>query len=248
MDSIKLQKYFSDCGIMSRRAAETVIANREVTVNGQIASLGDRIVPNRDTVVYKGQEIHPKAGAHTYLLLHKPRGYVTTVSDEKGRPTALSLLKGVSERVYPVGRLDMDSEGLLLLTDDGELTYALTHPRHSIPKRYHVTISGALTPSVLQRLSSSMVLDGYRILPVEVTVLSSSDQTKEAVLEMILYEGRNRQIRKMCGAVGLSVKRLCRVAIGNIELGDLPRGDFRPLTEEEIQQLKQAEQAVPPKK
>ena len=240
MDSIKLQKYFSDCGVMSRRAAEEVIKRGEVLVNGIPATLGDRIDPELDTVEYKGQPVLPGSTEKIYLVLNKPRGYVTTMSDEKGRPTAVSLLSDLGERVYPVGRLDMDSDGLLLFTNDGDLTYALTHPRHNIPKRYHVTVGGSVSPEQLTALSSSMKIDGYTILPVKTRILSEDKQKKQTRLEMILYEGRNRQIRKMCASVGLTVKRLTRVAIGEILLGNLQPGKWRYLRREELDKLRKS--------
>ena len=238
MDSVKLQKYFSDCGVMSRRAAEEVIAKGLVRVNGQIASLGDRILPGTDSVEYRGKPVLPTGGEKRYVLLYKPRGYVTTLSDEKGRKTAVSLLTGVPERVYPVGRLDMDSEGLLLLTNDGELTYALTHPRHEIPKIYRVTVSGRVDGEVLRALSSAMTIDGYTILPVRTTLVSKDEERGETTLEMTLYEGRNRQIRKMCATQSLTVKRLCRIAIGSITADKLRPGEWRDLCQEEINLLK----------
>lgn len=244
MDSVKLQKYFSDCGIMSRRAAEEIIQKGLVRVNGQIATLGDRILPGTDLVEYKGSPVVPTAEGKRYLLLYKPRGYVTTMSDEKGRPAAVSLLSSVRERVYPIGRLDMDSEGLLLFTNDGDLTYALTHPRHEIPKIYRVTVKGELSAQTLRALSSSMVIDGYTILPVKTTLISESSERGEATLEMTLYEGRNRQIRKMCAAVGLSVRSLCRIAIGDLRIGRLRPGQWRDLSLKEIEALKKTSSAA----
>ena len=237
MESIKLQKYFSDSGIMSRRAAEEEIKKGLVRVNGEIAGLGLRIDPLIDTIEYKGRVIRPVTSQKTYILLNKPRGYVTTLSDEKGRKTVADLVSSLGVRVYPVGRLDMDSDGLLLLTDDGELTNRLTHPRHEIPKIYHVTISGKVSPQKLRALGAPMNIDGYDILPVRVSVVSESAEA--TVLEMTLYEGRNRQIRKMCELCSLKIERLCRVAIGNITLGDLEVGNWRHLAKEEISYLKQ---------
>jgi 23S rRNA pseudouridine2605 synthase len=164
-------------------------------------------------------------------MLHKPRGYVTTAKDEKGRRTVTDLVRGVGTRVYPVGRLDMDSEGLLLLTDDGEFANRLTHPRHEIPKIYHVTLRTPPTEEQIAVLRSPMLLDGYVLQPV--TVRKLSDDT----LEMHLYEGRNRQIRRMCEAVNLRVSKLCRVAIGKLTLGELPMGKWRELTEDEVKYL-----------
>ena len=164
-------------------------------------------------------------------MLNKPRGYVTTLQDEKGRPTVANLTAGVGTRVYPVGRLDMDSEGLLLLTDDGEFTNLLTHPRHEIPKIYHVTLSSVLTKDQIAALRAPMELDGYRLQPVVVKKLAPD------TIQMNLFEGRNRQIRRMCESVGLKVIRLQRIAIGDLRLGDLPLGKWRELTPNEVNYL-----------
>ena len=234
MEDIRLQKYFSDCSVMSRRAAEEKIKQGLVKVNGKVAQLGQKIDPALDVVEYDGKRILPQSDEKTYILLNKPRGYVTTLSDEKGRKTVTELLSGVSTRVYPVGRLDMDSDGLLLLTNDGELTNKLTHPRHEIPKIYRVTVKERATDELISRLREPMTIDGYKILPVKTVLVSKSPD----VLEMTLYEGRNRQIRKMCEQVGLSITRLCRIAIGDITLGSLEVGRWRYLTDDEINYLK----------
>ena len=234
MEEIKLQKYFSDCSVMSRRAAEEKIKQGLIKVNGSVAELGQRIDPERDVVEYDGKRILPKTDKKIYILLNKPRGFVTTLSDEKGRKTVTDLLVGINERVYPVGRLDMDSDGLLLLTNDGELTNQLTHPRHEIPKIYRVTVRERVTDTHLGKLREPMVLDGYKILPVKTELVSNSPD----VLQMTLFEGRNRQIRKMCEQAGLNISRLCRVAIGDITLGSLEVGKWRYLTENEVNYLK----------
>ncbi len=236
MEPIKLQKYFSDCGVMSRRAAEEEIKKGLVRVNGEVAELGQRILPGTDKVEYKGKRVLPLEDERVYILLNKPRGYVTTLSDEKGRKTVTELIGDIGTRVYPVGRLDMDSDGLLLLTNDGALTNRLTHPRHEIPKIYHVTVSGSVSGTTLASLSSPMVIDGYEILPVKTRILAASDTS--TTLEMTLYEGRNRQIRKMCEAHKLKITRLCRVALGDIALGSLQTGKWRHLTPEEVDYLK----------
>ncbi len=236
MDSVKLQKYFSDCGVMSRRAAEEEIKKGKVKVNGTVAELGLRIVPNEDTVQYNGREIVPLTSKKTYIMLNKPRGFVTTLSDERGRRSVADLTQNVGVRVFPVGRLDMDSDGLLLLTNDGALTEKLTHPRHEIPKIYHVTVKGIPSPDALSVLRSPLILDGYKIQPVKVEVLSQN--TTESILKMTLFEGRNRQIRKMCEQAGLKITRLSRVSIGEIALGSLAVGSWRHLTEAEVEYLK----------
>lgn len=236
MNSVKLQKYFSDCEIMSRRAAEEEIKLGRVTVNGALATLGDRIDPDVDVVVYNGKQILPPNSEKTYILLNKPRGIVTSLSDEKGRSTVIDLLSGLDTRVYPVGRLDMDSDGLLLLTNDGELTNRLTHPRHEIPKIYHVDIKGSVDAKALEKLSSPLVIDGYKIQPVKVRQIKATPAL--TTLEMTLFEGRNRQIRKMCALCDLKITRLTRVALGNITLGSLELGKWRFLTASEVEYLK----------
>ena len=236
MEPIRLQKYFTDCGVLSRRAAEEAIRQGEVTVNGAVATIGMRVDPEHDTVTYRGAPVSRQSAARHYVLLHKPRGFVTTLSDEKGRRTVAELVADVGCRLYPVGRLDMDSDGLLLMTDDGELANRLTHPRHEIPKHYHVPGRGTVTEAQLERLCRPFLMDGYETLPVTVKRLAA--QPGATCLSFALYEGRNRQIRRMCEEVGLSIKSLTRVAIGRIQLGDLPVGHHRALTTEEVAYLK----------
>ena len=229
---MRLQKFFSDCGVLSRRAAEAEIASGKVKVNGAVAQIGDSIDPEVDIVEYKGKRIRPRVSEKRhYIMLNKPRGYVTTMQDEKGRPTVADLTASVGTRVYPVGRLDMDSEGLLLLTDDGEFANQLTHPKHEIPKIYHVTLSKVLTKEEIATLRAPMELDGYRLQPVTVKKLAPD------TIQMNLFEGRNRQIRRMCEAAGLKVIRLQRIAIGDLGLGDLPLGRWRELTPNEVDYL-----------
>ena len=229
---VRLQKYFSDCGILSRRAAEAEIDAGKVKVNGQIAQKGDKIDPDTDRVEYCGKPVRPRAEkAYRYIMLHKPRGIVCTAKDEKGRTPVTALVTIPDTRLYPVGRLDMDSDGLILLTDDGAFANHLTHPRHEIPKIYRVKVSPAPSQLQLAALASPMELDGYRLLPVKIKQLESD------LLEMRLYEGRNRQIRRMCEAVGLRVKQLTRTAIGRVTLGELPLGKWRDLTADEVQYL-----------
>jgi 23S rRNA pseudouridine2605 synthase len=236
MEPIRLQKYFTDCGVLSRRAAEEEIRRGAVKVNGLVAEIGQKIDPRQDVVEYKGRVIVPTASTHHYILLNKPRGFVTTLSDEKGRQTVSDLVKDLGARVYPVGRLDMDSDGALLLTDDGALTQRLTHPRHEIPKHDHVTVRGALTEAQLERLNLPFQLDGYTTLTAEVKLLKKG--TNESILSFTLYEGRNRQIRRMCEQVQLSITRLSRVAIGNISVQGLEIGKYRHLTAQEVKYLK----------
>ncbi len=221
---------------MSRRAAEEKIKKRLVKVNGVVAELGLRIDPGRDTVEYNGKRVLPDGEDKCYVMLNKPRGFVTTLSDEKARHTVAELVSGVKTRVWPVGRLDMDSDGLLLMTNDGELTNRLTHPRHEIPKIYHVTVSGKVASDTLEALSRPMIIDGYEILPVKVRELGFDGSS--TLLEFTLCEGRNRQIRKMCDTQGLKISRLCRVAVGELSLGSLALGKWRYLSSEEVDYLR----------
>ena len=241
MEKIKLQKFFGECGIMSRRAAEIEIAAGKVTVNGIPASLGDRIDPESDVIVYNGKQIRRESAAcRTYIVLNKPAGYVTTMSDEKGRKTVADLVSAVSSRVYPVGRLDMYSDGLLLLTDDGELTNKLTHPSHSIPKKYRATVTKHLTEEELSAIRKPFEIDGYMLRPfgVKLDGYVKCGEADSTVLEFTLYEGRNREIRKICERHGLKVARLTRFAIGEITLGSLESGKWRALTDSETEYLK----------
>lgn len=236
MAPIRLQKYFTDCGVLSRRAAEEQIRLGRVRVNGEPATVGTVIEPSLDKVEWNGKIIIPQCDESVCILLNKPRGYVTTMSDEKGRKNVSMLVSDLGIRVYPIGRLDMDSDGLLLLTNDGELANILTHPRHEIPKIYHVKVKGNATPEQIKALGAEMVIDGYKILPVKTSVLSRTPDN--TTLEMTLFEGRNRQIRKMCESVGLSVTALSRVAIGSIKLGSVPVGKWRRLSKKEVEYLK----------
>lgn len=226
----RLQKLISAAGICSRRKAEELLNQGRVTVNGAVASLGDKADSDRDRIEVDGVAIS-KPSAHTYLMLHKPRGYVTTMSDEKGRPTVVDLVKDCSAHVWPVGRLDMDSEGLLLLTDDGELTHRLTHPSHEIRKEYHVKVTGNVEKALLL-LSKLMLVDGEEMTADEVRVLEPH------WLSIVIHQGKNRQVRRMCAAAGLRVERLIRVREGQLELGSLKKGAWRPLTPSELLTLK----------
>lgn len=236
MEKIRIQKYFTDCGVLSRRAAEEEIKAGKVKVNGIRAEVGDKIDPEIDIVEYKGRQITArKEDKLVYIILNKPCGVVTSAKDEKGRICVTDLVK-CGTRVYPVGRLDLNSQGLILMTNDGELTNKLTHPRHKIPKIYEVDVVGKVTTEQLTALNSSMTIDGYILLPVKTEFLSKND--KFTTLRMTLFEGRNRQIRKMCEQVGLKVAKLTRIAIGSITLGDLSTGKWRYLSENEIRILK----------
>ncbi len=235
MEPIRLQKFFTDCKIMSRRDAEAEIAAGNVLINGNPAKIGDKIDPERDVVVYNGKTIHYLPAEHIYILLHKPRGYLTSMRDDRGRKCVTELLSGLGSRVYPVGRLDLNSEGLLLFTDDGELTNLLTHPKHHIPKVYQVSVRGKLSPKTLERLRAPMLIDGYKTHGAEVELIEQ--HIGGGKLRITLFEGRNRQIRKMCEQAGLAVGRLCRVQIGEISLNKLTLGKWRFLNHAEIRYL-----------
>ena len=235
MEKIRLQKFIADSGLMSRRAAEAEIEMGNFSVNGHVASIGMKIDPANDVVAYKGKRIRYEKKKYTYIMLNKPRGYLSSTTDDRGRKCVTDLLDGVDARVYPVGRLDMISEGMILLTDDGELKNRLTHPSHTIPKVYRVKVSGAVSESQLDILGSALVIDGYKIKPVDV-VITGEDESG-TVLKFTLFEGRNRQIRKMCEAADLTVKRLSRVSIGNLKLDGLPVGKWRYLEQSEVDYL-----------
>ena len=222
----RLQKILSAAGVCSRRKAEELLNQGRVTVNGITAALGDKADLQRDRVQVDGKDIAAH-GARTYIMLHKPRGYVTTLSDEKGRPTVAELVADCPAKVWPVGRLDMDSEGLLLLTNDGEATFRLTHPSHEVEKEYQVRVTGEVERA-LPVLSAPMVVDGEDMAADRV------EQTGRQTLTIVIHQGKNRQVRRMCAAAGLKVVRLKRVREGALLLNDLPAGKWRFLSEEEI--------------
>ena len=230
----RLQKIIAASGMMSRRAAEELIAAGKVSVNGAVAALGDKADAARDRIVVDGKSLAP-AEEKVYIMLNKPKGYVTTLSDEKGRRTVAELVKDAGLRLYPVGRLDMYSEGLLIMTNDGEFAEKLMHPRGGVEKCYRTSVTGALSPAVLEELSKPMVIDGYRTHGARVEAEKLSHDG--GVLLITISEGRNRQVRKMCEQAGLKVTRLQRVSEGGVRLGDLKPGTWRPLTRAEIKQL-----------
>lgn len=232
----RLQKLLSAAGVCSRRAAEAYIAAGRVRVNGETAVLGQRADPDRDEICLDGVPL-PGQEKKVYLLLNKPRGYVTTLSDEQGRKTVAELVSGCGARVYPVGRLDLDSEGLLLMTNDGALMQRLLHPSHEISKTYLTSVYGDVEGAA-ERLERVTDLDGESIRPARVRLLRKTGRTAELVIT--IHEGKNRQIRRMCTSCGLTVKRLRRVREHTLELGDLPAGAWRFLTETEISALKNA--------
>ena len=236
-NKVRLQKYMADCGIASRRKSEELITAGKVKVNGKVASLGDKVDPAKDKVSVDGHKV-VRDTEFRYVMLNKPRGFVTTLSDELGRKCVAELVGDVGVRVYPVGRLDRDSEGLLLLTNDGEFANNMMHPSKHVPKTYRVTVRPAINESILNHLMTGIMIDGKTTLPAEVKVISQ--EPNRVVLEIVICEGRNRQIRKMCEAEGLEVARLKRVAIGPVRLGMLKQGAWRDLTSQELKSLRQA--------
>ena len=231
----RLQKILAARGVASRRKAEEMILAGRVSCNGRVCALGDSADPEKDEILLDGKPIPAQQG-YIYLMLHKPRGYVTTLSDEKGRKNAAQLVANCGVRVYPVGRLDMDSEGLLIFTNDGEFANLLMHPKHEVNKTYRVIVKN-YTSEGLRRLERPIVLDGYRIHKPSVSIVRqmAGDQ---AELVVTIHEGRNRQVRRMCAAAGMPVKRLIRIGEGPVHLGELPMGAWRHLTPQEIEGLR----------
>lgn len=235
-NEVRLQKFMAEQGVASRRKSEDLIRAGKVKVNGHIAEIGMKINPRKDLVTVGKQKLtNVKNRKMVYIMLNKPRGYVTTVSDELGRKTVMDLLPDFGCRIYPVGRLDKDSEGLLLLTNDGSFTNCMTHPSHEYAKAYRVTVRPAVNDEILFNLRNGIEIDGRKTAPCEVTVLT--EEENRVVLEFILHEGRNRQIRKMCESQGLEVARLKRISIGPIKLGMLKQGDYKELSEQDVKKL-----------
>ena len=230
----RLQKILSSRGICSRRKAEELITAGKVSINGGPAKLGDAADPELDEILVEGKPL-PAAEGFVYLLLNKPRGYVTTLSDEKGRPNAAQLVADCGVRVYPVGRLDMDSEGLLLFTNDGEFANTLMHPKHEVEKTYDTWVTG-YNPGCFKRLGEPMELDGYHLRIPRLKLLKVEGKT--ARIRITIHEGRNRQVRRMCEIAGMHVTRLKRVKEGALELGDLPKGKWRYLNPDEVERMK----------
>ena len=238
MEKIRLQKFIADAGLMSRRAAEGEIERGNISVNGHVAGIGTKIDPASDVVTYKGKRIRYEKKKYTYIMLNKPRGYVTTLSDEADRKTVADLIQDVPERVYPVGRLDMHSEGLLLLTNDGQLAHSLMHPSHEVYKEYLVKLTPDEEglPSPEKPLSGVIELDGERLLPAKCRLLTKTENGY--IMTIAIRQGKNRQIRRMCAKCGYTVNSLKRVSEGEVKLGELPSGRWRYLTEAEVRYLK----------
>lgn len=236
---IRIQKVLSDNGIMSRRKAEEAILAGRVSVNGRRCEIGRKVDPKRDVIALDGENIQlSKKKENVYIILNKPRGYVTTTSDELGRRSVMDLIADAPARVYPVGRLDRNSEGLLLLTNDGELANRIMHPSSHISKTYRATVRGMVGEEQLIRMSTGVEIDGKSTLPATVHVLEK--EADRSVLQITLFEGRNRQIRKMCEAVGLEVVRLKRGSVGPLKLGMLAPGQWRELKPSELIALRNA--------
>ncbi len=239
MEKVRIQKIIADSGYCSRRKAEDYISQGIVTVNGRPCSIGDKADPRNDLIKVGEDVISADPVEKRYIMLNKPRGYVTTMADEQGRKIAADLLTGVKERVYPVGRLDRNSEGLLLFTNDGEFANDIMHPSRHIPKTYRVTIDGKVDEQQLSTMMAGVVLDdGVKTQPCTIEVIT--EQAERTVLRFVIKEGRNRQVRRMCEAVGLQVGRLRRVQIGGVKLGMLKTGEYRDLTKEELRALRAA--------
>lgn len=233
-NKIRLQKHLSACGVASRRKAEELIEQGKVKVNGRVATIGDKVDPKRDKVTVKGKNVIAVT-QKVYIMVNKPRGYVTTMSDEFDRKTVSDLVKDVGVKVFPVGRLDRDSEGLLIMTNDGELANMITHPSSHVNKTYRVTVGGSVDDEQIKKLCEGVVIDGKKTLPCDVFVLERRED--RTVLNFIIHEGRNRQIRKMCDTVGLEVLRLKRTEIAGVKLGGLKTGSWRDLNERELTRL-----------
>jgi 23S rRNA pseudouridine2605 synthase len=235
VQKVRLQKFLAECGVASRRKSEELIINGHVKVNGRVAQIGDSINPGRDAVHVRGKRIQSKPNKKIYIMLHKPRGYITTMSDEQGRKSVADLVRDVPVRVFPVGRLDKESEGLLLMTNDGDFANAVTHPSKHSMKTYRVTLKSKISDDDITKLTEGVMLDGEKTLPADISVVLNTPE--RSVIEMTIYEGKNRQIRRMCESLGLEVARLKRTKIGSLKLGMLKPGKYRDLTEKEIKQV-----------
>lgn len=233
---VRLQKYLADCGVASRRGSEEIIKSGRVAVGGEtVTEMGVKVDEERDIVTVDGKRVRPLS-KFVYIMLNKPAGFVTTVSDDKERDTVMDLVSDIQERIYPVGRLDYDTEGLLLMTNDGDLTYKITHPKNNIEKTYVAEVSGNIDMNTITRLRRGVVIDGVRTSPAEVTVIGATQLGTK--IEITIHEGRNRQVRKMFEAIGCTVKRLKRTREAGLTLGHLPLGKWRRLSESEVNMLR----------
>ena len=237
MEPIRISKYFTDCGVMSRRAADAAVSAGEVKINGVTAELGQKVTPGVDKVTWKGKPVvMPKDNRKVYIMLNKPRGYVTTMKDEKGRPTVIELVKDAGTRLYPIGRLDMDSDGLLILTNDGDLANQLAHPKHDVAKVYYAYVDGNVTTEQITGMCRPIEIDGRMTAPAAVRKAGYTEY--HTVLEVTIHDGRNRQVRRLCEREGLVVRKLTRISEGPLQLGNLDEGKWRHLNAKELRQLK----------
>ena len=229
---MRIQKYIAESGVCSRRAAEKLIEEGKITVNGKPAVIGMDVDPEKDSVYYGGKRIRPRAAEKRYFIFYKPRGVITAMKAQDDRSVVADLIKGIKGRVYPVGRLDRDSEGLLILTDDGDLAQRLTHPSHAVPKTYRVTVRGSVSEDQLNRFRAGVTLeDGEATAPAEVSIRKQEEN--KTVLHVTITEGKNREIRRICDVLGLEVMLLKRIAEGEIGIGHMQPGEYRPLSEKE---------------
>jgi 23S rRNA pseudouridine2605 synthase len=236
-ENIRLQKYLADCGIASRRKAEEFISSGKVKVNGKIVTeLGTKINPSKDEIFFNGKIVKRK-DEKVYILINKPIGYVTTTKDQFNRKTVLDLVKGIKKRVIPVGRLDMYTSGALILTNDGEFTYKVTHPSHEITKTYTATVKGIISEEEVKKLRNGVEIEDYITRPANVKILKTDLEKNISRIEITIHEGKNRQVRKMCEAVGKNVMALHRTKIGNINVKDLKIGEWRYLKQKEINEI-----------
>lgn len=235
MDEIRLQKYLAEAGVASRRKAEALIQEGRVFVNGVVVTEMGIKVSQEDIIEVDGKKVK-KEDRRIYIMLNKPVGYVSTAKDQFSRPTVIDIIQGVEERIYPVGRLDYDTSGLLILTNDGALTHKLTHPSHELKKIYMAEIQGIPDKDKLDNFRKGLKIEDYITAPADISIIKKKQDT--SIVEISIHEGRNRQVRKMCEAIGHPVKKLKRIAIGRISLGDLEEGKWRNLTPDEVKSLK----------
>ena len=238
MEEIRLQKFLAECGIASRRKCEEFILEGKVKVNGEVVTeLGTKIVPGKDVIIFEGRELALEEEKKVYILLNKPVGYVTTASDERGRPTVMELLEGVKEKIVPVGRLDMFTSGLLLFSNDGDFIYKVTHPKHETTKTYIVKTRGVPTERDLDKLRTGVKIEDYITSPARVELLLKDNTNDISRILIEIHEGRNRQVRKMCEAIGLSVIALKREGVGGLTCEGVEKGKWRYLTDDEVKMI-----------
>jgi len=236
MEEMRLQKFLAECGVASRRKCEQLIQQGKIKVNGVIVTeLGTKVTPKKDTIIYNGKKLEIENN-FVYILLNKPIGYVTTAKDQFNRDTVLDLIK-IKQRIVPVGRLDMYTSGALLLTNDGQFVYKITHPKHEIEKTYNATVSGIVTNKDIEKLQQGVQIENYKTKPAKAKILKIDKEKNISRIQIIIHEGKNRQVRKMCEAIGKKVVALHRSKIGSIDVKDLELGKWRYLTTKEVQSL-----------